>query len=129
MFRDQVEPTVALRYLRASDALLVPLARDPALSAFVPSKLFDFCATGRPVVVAAAGEPQRLVGETGAGTPVPPGDAPALAGAIGRLERDPALREEIASAGRSFAALNRREVHVDRLAELLEGVADAAGST
>ena len=34
---------------------------DPVLESFVPSKLFDFCALGRPVLVAANGEPQRMV--------------------------------------------------------------------
>ena len=42
-------PAVAARYLRAADALLVPLDAQPALRKFVPSKLFDCCAVGRPV--------------------------------------------------------------------------------
>ena len=54
----------AAELLRASDALLVSLSPDPVLESFVPSKLFDFCALGRPVLVAANGEPQRLVGKT-----------------------------------------------------------------
>ena len=56
-FRDLMQPAEAARHLRAADALLVPLDSQPGLEKFVPSKLFDCCAIGRPVVVAAAGEP------------------------------------------------------------------------
>jgi glycosyltransferase involved in cell wall biosynthesis len=119
IFRRQVEPTEAARLLRASDALLVQLADQPALRDFVPSKLYDCCAVGRPVVVAAAGEPTRLAAEAEAGLPVPPGDAAALADAVRALRADPALAERLVSAGREFAAGNVRERQVDRLETLL----------
>jgi glycosyltransferase involved in cell wall biosynthesis len=120
VFRDQVEPELALRYLRASDALLVSLAADPALAGFVPSKLFDCCAVGRPVVVAAAGEPQRLAEAAGAALGVPAGDPRALADTLRRLRDDADLRERIATAGQAFGAANLRDRHVDRLSTLLE---------
>ena len=60
--------------LAASDALLVSLSDDPVFADFVPSKLFDFCATGVPTVVAAAGEPSRISDEGSAALTVPPGE-------------------------------------------------------
>src|SRR5204862_4011710 len=57
VFGGLVQPEVAAVQMRAADALLVPLAAKPELAKFVPSKLFDCCAIGRPVIVAAAGEP------------------------------------------------------------------------
>jgi colanic acid biosynthesis glycosyl transferase WcaI len=77
--------------MRATDASLVPLDAQPALRTFVPSKLFDCCAVGRPVILAAAGESQRLVTEARAGITVPPANADALAHAARRLQGDPAL--------------------------------------
>jgi colanic acid biosynthesis glycosyl transferase WcaI len=118
-FHGLVEPTLAARYLRAADASLVPLDAQPALRKFVPSKLFDCCAVGRPVIVAAAGESQRLVTEAGAGITVPPADAEALAAAVRRLQDDPGLSAHLAEAGRAFAALHLRERQVDRLEEIL----------
>ena len=53
-FRPLMDPAPAAALLRCADALLVPLAARPELSKFVPSKLFDCCALGRPVLVAAA---------------------------------------------------------------------------
>jgi glycosyltransferase involved in cell wall biosynthesis len=88
-FHGLVEPALAARYLRAADASLVPLDAQPALRKFVPSKLFDCCAVGRPVIVAAAGESARLVAEAGAGITAPPADAEPLAAAVRRLHGDP----------------------------------------
>jgi glycosyltransferase involved in cell wall biosynthesis len=119
LFRGQVAPERALEHVRASDALLVSLRKALALEAFVPSKLFDFCAVGRPVVVAAAGESQRLAVDAGAALGVPPGDAGALAAAIRRLAGAPALRDRLAAAGRQFGAANLRERTLDTLEDVL----------
>jgi glycosyltransferase involved in cell wall biosynthesis len=127
-FRDQVGPAAAADVLRASDALLVSLAPEPELTSFVPSKLFDFCAVGRPVIVAAAGEPSRLVRETEAGLTVPPGDARALADTVRRLRDDQALGERLSAAGRHFGAANLRDNQIARLEEVLLGaVFDGGG--
>jgi glycosyltransferase involved in cell wall biosynthesis len=117
---------MAARYLRASDALLVSLAGHPTLSAFVPSKLFDFCAVGRPVMVAAGEEPRRLMATAGAGLGVMPGDPGALAAAVRRLRDEPDLRRRLAAAGRAFAQAHRRERQGERMRNLLEDVAGAA---
>src|SRR6185503_2395518 len=117
-FVDQVRPERAVTYLRSSDALLVPLADDPVLRDFIPSKLYDFCAVGRPVIVAAAGEPQRAVEVTGAALPVAPGDPAALAEGVRRLAAEQELRESLAEAGQAFGRDHLRDVQVERLAEL-----------
>jgi glycosyltransferase involved in cell wall biosynthesis len=124
-FRDQVPPAEAVPYLRASDALLVSLDANPCFRSFVPSKLFDCCAVARPVVVAAAGEAQRLVEENDAGLGVAPADAPALADALRRLADDEPLRRRLSEAGHRFASASSREAQSQRLCKLLEGLAGA----
>ena len=116
--------------LRASDALLVSLSPDPVLEAFVPSKLFDFCALGRPVLVAANGEPQRLVREAGAAVPVPAGDPTALAAAV-RAIRDRSEGPDthaLRDLSRSFAEAHLRDHQIARLEALLADVASATRS-
>jgi glycosyltransferase involved in cell wall biosynthesis len=125
VFRGQVPPELAASYLRASDALLVPLAPDPVLRSFVPSKLFDFCAVGRPVILAAAGEPQRLADASDAALSVPPGDAAALAAGVRQLSADESLRRRLSDNGAKFARTNLRERQVGRLADLLVATAEA----
>jgi glycosyltransferase involved in cell wall biosynthesis len=123
LFRDQVQPSTARSYLRAADALLVSLSADPVFESFIPSKLYDFCAVGRPVIVAAAGEPQRLAARAQACLTVQPGDAPGLARAVGQLRADPELRTVLASRGRDFARANLRDQHLDRFVDIAERLA------
>lgn len=123
-FRGLVEPETAAAYLRAADALLVPLDAQPALRKYVPSKLFDCLAIGRPVIVAAAGESERLVTAANAGVTVPPRDSAGIAGAVRRLRGDAMLGARLADAGRAFAADHLRERQADRLEEVLR---EAAG--
>jgi glycosyltransferase involved in cell wall biosynthesis len=128
-FSGLVPPEQAAVTMRASDALLVPLAARPELSAYVPSKLFDACAVGRPVVVATGGEPQRLVSAREAAVCVPPEDAGALAAAIRRLRDEPKFADGVAERGMAFASDHVRERGVDRLEEvLLSARGTAAGS-
>ncbi len=122
MMRPPVPPALAARYMRASDALLVSLSDSPVLGKTIPVKLYDSCAVGRPVVVAAPGESRRLALEEGAGLAVQTGDARALADAVRRLRNDAELRNRLAQGGRRFAARNLRENGVGTL----EGVLEAA---
>jgi glycosyltransferase involved in cell wall biosynthesis len=122
-FHGLVEPSLAARYLRASDATLVSLAARPELAKFVPSKLFDCCAVGRPVILAAEGESRRLAADSGAVYPVAPGDPAALAAALRELAGDPGLRERLGASGREFASRYLRERQIEALERVLEGAA------
>ena len=122
-FRGLMSPGDAGRHLRASDALLVP--HRAQLTKVVTSKLFDFCAVGRPVVLAADGEMARLAEEADAALAVPAESPQALAEALRRLRAEPALGERLAANGRRFAAAHLRELESERLAALLESVAAA----
>jgi glycosyltransferase involved in cell wall biosynthesis len=87
--------------LAAADVCLVPLRDVPLFSSFIPSKMFECLAAGRPVVGAVAGESAQILHEAGAAV-VPPGDTAALADAIRKLAADPARRASMASQGRGY---------------------------
>ena len=123
VFTGLVEPERAARYMRAANALLVSLDSQPALEKFVPSKLFDSCAVGRPVVLAAAGEAPRLASAADAALVVAPGDPEELAGAIRRLRNEPELTAQLERAGRAFAAEYLREDQIAKLEAILEHAA------
>jgi glycosyltransferase involved in cell wall biosynthesis len=61
-------------------------------------------ACGRAVVVSAAGGAAELFTDGRDGFGAPPGDAAALASAVGRLAEDPALREQLGANARATAA-------------------------
>ena len=89
-------------HFAAADLLLITLADDPALARTVPSKLSSYLAAGRPIIGAVAGEPARVIQESGAGRAVTPEDAEALAEAVTQVRM---LSEEARNAmGRSGRA-------------------------
>ena len=87
--------------LAASDICLVPLRNVPLFSSFIPSKMFECLAAGRPVIGAVAGEAAQILREAGAQV-VRPGDNAALADAIQTLAADPQRRAEMGRQGRSY---------------------------
>jgi glycosyltransferase involved in cell wall biosynthesis len=87
--------------LAAADICLVPLRDVPLFSSFIPSKMFEYLAAGKPVVGALAGEAAQILREAGACV-VPPGDSAALAEVIRTLAADPARRAEMGRQGRCY---------------------------
>lgn len=122
-FHSQVPMDESPAILASSDALLVPLSGHPTFAQFVPSKLIDCMAAGRPVVLAAAGEAAHLVERSGAGVVVPPENPQALADGLRRLASSPAERARMGERGRAFAAGRLRSVQAARLEEVLLEVA------
>ncbi|HEY2374045.1 MAG TPA: glycosyltransferase [Gaiellaceae bacterium] len=105
--------------LAASDALLVPLSGHPTFADFVPSKMIDYMAAGKPILLSAAGESARLLESSGGGVVVAPENPEALATAIRRLAADPDAAARMGERGRAFAAKRLRSVQAERLEQLL----------
>jgi hypothetical protein len=110
--------------LAAADICLVPLRDVPLFSSFIPSKMFEYLAAGKPVVAALAGEAAQILGEAGAWI-VPPSDSEALAVAIRTLAADPQRRQAMGRQGRCYV-----EKYFDRgmLARRYRELLDAPGN-
>jgi hypothetical protein len=100
----------------ASDACVVCLRPLPIFRKFVPSKIFEVLASGRPLVAALEGEAADIAREAGALT-ARPGDAASIAEALRRLQSDPAAREAIGARGRRYVQehYDRRTLALDYL--------------
>jgi hypothetical protein len=66
----------------------------------IPPAVFEALATGAPVITADTPAARELLDDGGSAVLVPPGDAAALAEALGRLAADEGLRRTIAARGR-----------------------------
>jgi glycosyltransferase involved in cell wall biosynthesis len=88
--------------LAAADICLVPLRRVPLFATFIPSKMFEYLAAGKPVIGSVTGEAAQILNEAGA-VVVPPEDSAALADAVRTLAADPDRRAFMGQAGREFA--------------------------
>jgi glycosyltransferase involved in cell wall biosynthesis len=118
-FHDQVPLEQMPAIFAASDALLVPLSAHPTFSQFVPSKMIDSMASGRPVLLSAAGESARILRTAGAGIAIPPENPPALAEAVTWLETNPDEAREMGRRGRRFARKRMRSIQAERLEHVL----------
>jgi UDP-N-acetylmuramyl pentapeptide phosphotransferase/UDP-N-acetylglucosamine-1-phosphate transferase/glycosyltransferase involved in cell wall biosynthesis len=118
-----VPPQQVPRLLAAADICLVTLRDVPLFATFIPSKMFEYLASGRPVIGAVAGEAAQLLREAGA-VVVPPENHLALAVAIRALAADPARRAAMGRRGRAYV-----ERHFDRaeLAARYRKLLDAPG--
>jgi glycosyltransferase involved in cell wall biosynthesis len=124
-FEPQVPLEEILPVLAASDALLVPLSAHPTFQQFVPSKLIDFMAVGKPVVLSAAGEAARILDRAGGGIAVAPESPADLAAALRWLAEHPAEAAAMGLRGRRFAEHRLRSVQSARLERVLY---DAVGA-
>ncbi|EFC85832.1 glycosyltransferase family 4 protein [Parafrankia sp. EUN1f] len=94
----------------SADICLVPLRDVPLFETFIPSKMFELLAAGRPLIGSVRGEAARILTEAGA-VVVPPEDPEALAGAILDLATDPDRNVAMGLAAREHVAR-----HFDRSA-------------
>jgi glycosyltransferase involved in cell wall biosynthesis len=87
--------------LAAADICLVPLRDVPLFATFIPSKMFECLAAGKPVVGSVRGEAAQILTEAGA-VVVSPEDSAALAAALADLAAAPRRRADIGQLGRHF---------------------------
>ena len=114
--------------LNLADVHLLP-QRASAEALVLPSKLTAIMASGRPVIATASlGSDVARAAGCG-GIVVQPGDADALAHAIGRLLGDEALRGQLGEAARAHAVQHwEREAVMQKAFARIHTLADVAGS-
>jgi colanic acid biosynthesis glycosyl transferase WcaI len=90
--------------LASADAHLV-LQRSVGAGANFPSKIASYLASGRPIIASMSqnSTAAETLRSSGAALLVPPEEPVALAEAMRRLRREPALREELGRRAREFA--------------------------
>jgi len=120
LLHDPVPLSEAANYLTMSDLLLVPLRADPVFKTFIPSKMFDCLACGRPIVLGVDGEARLLLEENGGGLFVTPEDIGSYRDAILKLYEDDSLRDEMAARGLEWVTRDYRRVdQAEKLERLL----------
>jgi glycosyltransferase involved in cell wall biosynthesis len=68
----------------------------------IPTKLLEYMACERPVVVAVDGQARQIVEEAGAGVYAEPENSKALVKAILTLAADPESRRQMGASGRQY---------------------------
>ena len=121
--RPSVDKSEVPALYAAADACVVPLRDVPLFETFVPSKLFEVLAAGKPVVGAVRGEARDILVRSGGALLIEPERGDQLAQAIERLRQDPSLCADLGRRGRAFAErFYDRDALADRYLRLLDEV-------
>ena len=96
--------------LAAADACIAILKPVEMYKTTYPNKVFDYMASGKPVVLAIDGVIRQVIESADGGIPVPPGDPDALSKAILLLADDPELSRRMGRQARIYV-----ETHFDRV--------------
>jgi glycosyltransferase involved in cell wall biosynthesis len=110
-------------YLSACDLCVSPHVPNTDGTAFFgsPTKLFEYLATGRPVLASNLGQIGEVLEHERNALLVPPGDVGALVRGLIRLAEDPALRQRLGDEGAKDARTRFSwTAHVQRILDRLE---------
>ncbi len=114
----------AAQQMTAADALLVPLGDHPIYRKFIPSKLFDCMAAGRPVLLSVDGEARSILSVADAGIYYPAESADGLVNAVMTIKADPDSAARMGHNGRNYASAHcSREEQARIMARFIERIA------
>ena len=121
-FLDQQARQSIPALVSAADACLVMLKKTDLFKTVIPTKLLEYMACERPVIVAVDGQARQVVEEARAGLFVPPEDSHALAETVCALARNPEQRRHMGFNGRQYilGRLSRVQTAQDYIAVLKE---------
>jgi len=110
-------------YVSAADVCLVMLKKTELFKTVIPTKLLEYMACERPVIVAVDGQARQIVEEAGAGVFVEPENSKALVKAILDLAVDAENRRQMGARGRQYI-INKfsREKTARHYITVLEGL-------
>lgn len=123
LYAGQVPAAEVPGYLRAFDVCAMPFPWTEHFAYYAsPMKLFEYMASGSPLVASDLPSTAEIVRDGQNGLLVPPGDAPALAGALRRLRDDPALASRLAARAAEDVRATTWEARARRILALIKAV-------
>ncbi|MBM4264833.1 MAG: glycosyltransferase family 4 protein [Deltaproteobacteria bacterium] len=112
----------------ASDACLVLLKKAPVFKTVIPTKMLEFMACARPVILGVEGQAREIVDEAQAGLFIEPENPGALLQAIKTLFADRELGARLGRNGRKYiTAKLSRESTAATYSDLLQALTSPAG--
>lgn len=95
-----------INFYHLSDVCLVPLRDVAGFSSFIPSKMFEIMACGKPIIASLRGEASDILIKSGAALVIPPENPEELVRAIKILKSDRQKCREMGQSGRAFVEKN-----------------------
>ncbi len=95
-----------INFYHLTDICLVPLRDVAGFSTFIPSKMFEIMACGKPIIASLRGESADILMKSGAALIIPPENPEELVRAIKVLKSDPQRCGQMGQSGRTFVENN-----------------------
>ncbi|MGE3317234.1 MAG: glycosyltransferase family 4 protein [Planctomycetaceae bacterium] len=128
LFTGRLPKEAMPRVISSSDACLIHLRGCELFETVIPSKMFEFMAMRRPIIMGVRGEARQYVIDSGAGLEMEPDSAESLLECVSALASSPSLARELGSRAREYVAENfSRDVIAERYLTLLDGVVTRSG--
>jgi colanic acid biosynthesis glycosyl transferase WcaI len=89
-------------FIAASDACAVLLKKTELFKTVIPTKMLEFMACARPVLLGVDGQARQLLEEARGGIFIEPENSTALAEAITALAKDPCVRKKLGENARTY---------------------------
>ena len=102
LFLDQQSRERIPAYIAGADVCLVMLRKTELFKTVIPTKMLEYMACGKAVIVAVDGQARQLIEDARAGVFIEPDNSEALAEAIVRMAGDPEAMERMGASGREF---------------------------
>ena len=126
IFLDPVDKEAVKKFYALGDVCLVPLRDVPLFKTFIPSKMFEVMAMGRPILASLKGEAADILRRSKGALVVEPEDSGAMTESILHLSRHRKEGKAMGKEGRRFVVdhYSRRSLamrYIDLLKEAVEG--------
>ena len=107
------------QYAALADVCLIPYKNKDTFKNNVPSKMFDYLAAGKPMIINLEGAASKMLLESQAGILVKPEDPKDLAAGILKLYADKFLREKMGALAKTYAANNFDKKEISQRLEII----------
>lgn len=121
-FLDPIQKEKIPDYLAIIDASLVPLRKSDTFKTVIPSKIFEACAMGKPIILGVEGQAEEIIKEFDAGVCFEPENSIEFAERVNELANDKEYYELISKNALKLAKAYDRKLLADEMLNLIKQI-------
>lgn len=122
-FLDPIPKEQIPNYLSLTDASLVPLKKSDTFKTVIPSKIFEACAMGKPIILGVEGQAKELLDEFGAGVYFEPENMNEFIEVVNRLKDDTELYKNLSKNAVKLAQAYDRKALAKEMLDVIQSKA------
>lgn len=118
-FLDSITKEEVPRYLSITDVALIPLKKSDTFKTVIPSKIFESCAMGKPIILGVEGQARDLIKSFDCGIYFEPENKAEFLKAVKEISTNRSLYDSLQKNGYKLAQkFNRKDLAIEMLEHL-----------